>query len=39
MSKQLLERIEAHPELKKYIEGMLDIAEDATGTLKKADDA
>jgi hypothetical protein len=33
------ERLEAHPELKRYVEAMLDIAEDVTGTLKKADDA
>ena len=33
------ERLEAHPELKKYVDAMLDIAEDVTGTLKKADDA
>lgn len=33
------ERLEAHPELQKYVEAMLDIAEDVTGTLKKADDA
>lgn len=35
----LLERLKAHPELKKHVEAMLDIAEDVTGTLKKADDA
>ena len=39
MNKQLSERLEAHPELKKYVEVMLDIAEDVTGMLKKADDA
>lgn len=39
MDTQLTERLEAHPELKKYVEAMLDIAEDVTGTLKKADDA
>lgn len=39
MNEKLLERLEAHPELKKYLEEMLDIAEDVTGTLKKADDA
>jgi len=39
MNKQLLKRLEAHPELEKHIETMLDIAEDITGTLKKADDA
>ena len=39
MSEKLLERLEAHPELKKYMEAMLDIAEDVTGTLKRADDA
>ena len=33
------ERLEAYPELKKYVDAMLDIAEDVTGTLKKADDA
>lgn len=33
------ERLEAHPELQKYVEAMLDIAEDVTGTLKRADDA
>jgi len=31
------ERLEAHPELKKYVEAMLDFAEDVTGTLQKAD--
>jgi len=39
MSEKLLERLEAHPELKKYVEEVLDIAEDVTDTLKKADDA
>jgi hypothetical protein len=32
-------RLEAHPELQKYVEAMLDIAEDVNGTLKRADDA
>lgn len=35
----IYERLEAHPKLKKYINIMLDIAEDVTDTLKKADDA
>jgi len=39
MSEKLLERLEAHPELKKYVEEVLDIAEDVTDTLKKVDDA
>ena len=39
MNKRLSERLESHPELKKHIEAMLDIIEDVTGTLKKADDA
>ena len=39
MNEKLLERLEAHPELKKYVEAMLDIAEDVTGSLKRADDA
>jgi len=39
MQMQLSERLENHPELKKHVEEMLDIAEDITDTLKKADDA
>ena len=39
MERQLFERLEKHPELKKHVEEMLDIAEDVTNTLKKADDA
>lgn len=39
MNEKLLERLEAHPELKKYVEEVLDIAEDVTDTLKRADDA
>ena len=32
MDTQLLGCLEAHPKLKKYVEVMLDIAEDITGT-------
>ncbi len=39
MRKGLLERLEAHPELKKHTEGLLDIAENTTGAIKKVDDA
>ena len=37
MGNQLSERLESHPELKKHVEAMLDIAEDVAGTLKQAD--
>jgi len=39
MNTKLLERLEAHPELQKHMEAILDIVEDITGTVKKADDA
>ena len=39
MKKALQERLEAHPILKNHVEALLDIAEDVTGTVKKADDA
>jgi hypothetical protein len=39
MKKGLLERLEIYPELKKLTEEMLDIVEDTTDSLQRADEA
>jgi hypothetical protein len=39
MKRPFSERLEAYPELKEYMEKMLDIVENTEGTLEKADDA